>query len=384
MYPDVSVLRAGGDEAGTLGGHAYPSVVQMTTLMPEAIPQTSVEIRQTGTRQLVTVIEILSPTNKQGDGRDECLAKRNRLLLSKAHLMEIDLIRRGRRVPMREPTPPSPYFVFLSRADRRPRTDVWPIPLDQPLPSVPVPLMTGDPDVYLDLQQALTSVYESCGLDLAIDYRRPRGPALSRGRRLGSGPPRPAKDIIPDLFMPSPDFDRIDRRRCMTEIPPIGRTAAESSLRPAGLSRRDLLGRLGMGFGMAGLAGVPQDEGRLVLSSARAETATASSPSLNPLAPRSPQFPGRARQVVHLFMNGGPSQVDTFDPAGPGEVSRQAPAELNLRTERKTERCDGLAVFVPPLRAERAGGQRAVRSDRGRPRRRPLRDPLDGRRRAQP
>ncbi len=170
IYPDVSVLRAGDGEAGALGGHAYPSVVQMTTLMPEAIPQTSVEIRQTGTRQLVTVIEILSPTNKQGDGRDEYLAKRNRLLLSKAHLMEVELLRRGRRVPMREPMPPVPYFIFLSRADRRPRTDVWPIPLDQPLPKVPVPLMAGDTDVYLDLQQALTSVYENCGLDLAIDY----------------------------------------------------------------------------------------------------------------------------------------------------------------------------------------------------------------------
>jgi hypothetical protein len=51
--------------------------------------------------------------------------------------------------------------------------DVWPITLDQPLPSVPVPLLAGDADVTLDLQAAFTNIYDVIGYDLAVDYTRP-------------------------------------------------------------------------------------------------------------------------------------------------------------------------------------------------------------------
>ena len=61
---------------------------------------------------------------------------------------------------MEENFPPAPYFVFLGRAEQRPVTDVWPILLDQPLPAVPVPLLAGDADARLDLQLALTTVYD--------------------------------------------------------------------------------------------------------------------------------------------------------------------------------------------------------------------------------
>jgi hypothetical protein len=132
-----------------------------------------VDIRDVAQRRLVTAIEFLSPTNKRGLGRRQYLVKRRRLLLSSAHLMEIDLLRRGRRVPMRQPLPSAPYFVLLSRAERRPLTEVWPITLDQPLPTVPVPLRESDPDVPLDLQLALTNVYDLCSLDLAVNYAGP-------------------------------------------------------------------------------------------------------------------------------------------------------------------------------------------------------------------
>jgi hypothetical protein len=93
------------------------------------------------------------------------------------------------------------------------------------------------------------------------------------------------------------------------------------------LTRRDLLRRGGMGFGLIGLAGVLADEGRI------ASAAT----DLNPLAPKKPHFPARATRVVHLFMNGGPSHVDTFDrkPLLEKYHGKSAPTP-NLRTERKT------------------------------------------------
>jgi hypothetical protein len=141
--------------------------------MPESILHFTVEVRDRLERRLVTCIEVLSPTNKRGQGCDEYLAKRGRLLLGTAHLLEIDLLREGQRVPMQQPLPSTPYFVFLSRYEDRPLSDIWPITLDSPLPTVPVPLLPGDADVGLDLQAAVTSVYEQCGYDMAVDYSKP-------------------------------------------------------------------------------------------------------------------------------------------------------------------------------------------------------------------
>lgn len=136
-------------------------------------PQITVEIRDVLNRELVTAIEVLSFTNKHGDGRVEYLTKRRRLLLSTAHLMEIDLLHRGERVPMREPLPPASYFVLLCRAEKRPLTEVWPIALPDPLPVVPVPLLPGDADVSLDLQAALTTIYDLLKYGHGIDYANP-------------------------------------------------------------------------------------------------------------------------------------------------------------------------------------------------------------------
>jgi hypothetical protein len=102
------------------------------------------------------------------------------------------------------------------------------------------------------------------------------------------------------------------------------------------LSRRELLDRCGMGFGMLGLAGILMDDGRIGAGS-RTYAGSGTTTPLDALAPRLPQFPGRARQVVHLFMNGGPSHVDTYDPKP--VLARYHGKPLpnpNLRTERKT------------------------------------------------
>jgi hypothetical protein len=93
------------------------------------------------------------------------------------------------------------------------------------------------------------------------------------------------------------------------------------------ISRREMLTRSGMGFGMLGLAGL------LAADGAMPRQALASGGAL---APRSPHFDGKARQVVHLFMNGGPSQVDTFDPKPALEKHHGQPLPASLRTERKT------------------------------------------------
>ena len=71
---------------------------------------------------------------------------------------------------MQKPLPSAPYFIFLSRAEKRSLTEIWPIGLKEPLPVVPIPLLPGDADVALDVQQVFTTTYDLLGYDLALDY----------------------------------------------------------------------------------------------------------------------------------------------------------------------------------------------------------------------
>lgn len=110
------------------------------------------------------------------------------------------------------------------------------------------------------------------------------------------------------------------------------------------LNRRVLLQRTGIGMGSIGLMGVLQSAGLLEQQAIAAD-------SLNPLAPRNPQFPARAKRVIHLFMNGGPSHVDTFDPKP--ALEKYAGEKLpvpNLRTERPTG-----AAFPSPFKFRHYG-----------------------------
>jgi hypothetical protein len=173
VYPDVMVSQASPEGAIVMGAAVVSPPIQLATVIPSRIPIVSIEIRDVAQRDLVTAIEVFSPTNKRGEGYHEYLDKRWRILSSSAHLIEIDLLRKGRRVPMQQALPPAPYFVFLSRAERRPIVDVWPVQLAMPLPTIPVPLLAGDADATLDLQLALNTIYDALSYDLSVDYTHP-------------------------------------------------------------------------------------------------------------------------------------------------------------------------------------------------------------------
>jgi hypothetical protein len=180
VYPDVGVVVSKPAPLPSAGTALAEAPLKLTTVVPSLVPHSWVEIRDQAGRTLVTLIEILSPSKKRGDGRKEYLEKRNKILRSSAHLMEIDLLRKGKRVPMSDPLPAGDYFVLLTRANQRPLSDVWPIALAEPLPMVRVPLREPDPDVPLDLQQAFTTIYESSPYGVAIDYSKPPDVPLSR------------------------------------------------------------------------------------------------------------------------------------------------------------------------------------------------------------
>lgn len=111
-------------------------------------------------------------------------------------------------------------------------------------------------------------------------------------------------------------------------------------------SRREMLSRSGLGFGAIGLASVLQQTGLLQPTVASAAGGVA----LNPLAPRHPHFPAKAKRVIHLFMNGGPSHVDTFDPKPSLDKYHGQELPFNLPTERKTG-----AAFRSPFRFRKYG-----------------------------
>jgi len=112
------------------------------------------------------------------------------------------------------------------------------------------------------------------------------------------------------------------------------------------ITRRDLLRSTGTGLGLLGLYGLLGDTGAL------ANDTTPPDPR-NPLGPRPPHFPARVKHVIHVYLNGGPSQVDTFDPK-PDAAGRQ-PYHRAAHG-----RCPALAVPIPPLRPIGPRNQRAI------------------------
>src|SRR5262245_4885998 len=101
-YPDVSVQRQQPARPGAGIQGALVPPLRMITTVRAAVPHVTVEVRDVEHHHLVAAIEILSPTNKRREGRREYLGRRDRFLDSDVHLLEIDLLRKGRRVPMEE------------------------------------------------------------------------------------------------------------------------------------------------------------------------------------------------------------------------------------------------------------------------------------------
>lgn len=107
------------------------------------------------------------------------MRKRDSVLMSDAHLVEIDLLREGRRLPTIEPLPRGDYFVLIGRGDRRPLAGVYASTLRQSLPRIPIPLQGNDADVFLGLQHLFNERYDRSGYDYTLDYSGPLVPPLS-------------------------------------------------------------------------------------------------------------------------------------------------------------------------------------------------------------
>jgi hypothetical protein len=117
---------------------------------------------------------LLSPSNKESD-RAEYLQKRQHYLKSGVGLVEIDLLRGGRRLPLENP-PACDYCVMIVRPGDSPRIGVWPMKLRDALPEIPVPLRPADPDAKLAIQDLLHALYDSGGYEDYIYDGEPEPP----------------------------------------------------------------------------------------------------------------------------------------------------------------------------------------------------------------
>ncbi|MBP3959217.1 DUF4058 family protein [Gemmata sp. G18] len=178
--PDLS-LHTGPQFGATSGGVAVgaPAYVGMPVIVEEErFPY--LEIRDRAKNEVVTVIELLSPTNKT-NGRDQYLAKVQRILASKTNFVEIDLLRAHEKMPW-DRLPSCDYYAIVSRyADRQgnaPQAALWPLGVRDALPTIPIPLRPGELEPTIDLQAILHRIYDAAGYSMFL-YEFDPEPRLS-------------------------------------------------------------------------------------------------------------------------------------------------------------------------------------------------------------
>ena len=188
FIPDASIQRQ--QDANSGGGLATEIEIDQSIeiMLPELeIRQPFIEILDTlSGMQVVTVIELLSPSNKYaGRGQISYVQKQREVRESKASLVEIDLLRRGPHVLAASELAlrgkyDYDYAVCVNRAkETRTRFKLYLWTLRQPIPKIAIPLAGDDPDVAFDVREALVRAYAAGGYARRIDYRQPCQPALS-------------------------------------------------------------------------------------------------------------------------------------------------------------------------------------------------------------
>src|SRR5208337_1322961 len=200
VLPDVAVLQRspGGTPAARPEGGLLtlePVTLDLPLLEVEEVRDLWIEIRHRPQRNLVTAIEILSPTNKLGAGRQDYLVKRFELTRQQVHFVELDLLLRGQRLPMEQALPAGDFYAFLRRAENRKQSQVYAWTIRQPLPTIPIPLLAPDPDIPLDLAGLFALAYDRGRYARSLDYAAildvPLSPAdLAWARQLGQSSTR--------------------------------------------------------------------------------------------------------------------------------------------------------------------------------------------------
>jgi hypothetical protein len=205
--PDVYVTSAGRASrarrpagSGALSDYrkfAFPSVSRRR--------HKYVRIVDLASNRVVTVIELLSPSNKASrEDRDAYLIKRNETLAAGASLVEIDLLRGGPKLPLSNPPPAvDNFYVLVCRAWEHPEFALRSFGLRDPLPILPVPLDAGVPDAMLPLGPCADAAFDGGKYRTRLPYEEPLRPRLQKEdavwvrdllRSKGLGDPSPLRN----------------------------------------------------------------------------------------------------------------------------------------------------------------------------------------------
>ena len=208
--PDVAVQRTRDDGAALAVAEAdAPVVLELVEL---EIHETFIEILDRyNAMKLVALIEVVSPANKDaGAGRESYVAKQRETLARECHLVEIDVLRRGRPVVAAPPSvlanlEPHDYRACVCRWPERKRFELYPRRLRERLPRVKLPLVEPDADVPIDVQAAVEHVYWEGRYMLRLRYDEPCAPALAPDdQRWASECWAAYRAAHPELFPPNP------------------------------------------------------------------------------------------------------------------------------------------------------------------------------------
>jgi hypothetical protein len=182
IEPDVYVA-AKSERSGR--GRGAATLAPATIVLPEIKRhrQKYLKVVDVASRRVVTVIELLSPVNKQaGDGRAAYLQKRQEIIANHLNLVEIDLLRGGVKLPLGKKPPDrlEDYYVMVAPASDYPEAYFWSFGLRDVVPSIAVPLERDVPGVTVDLKACIDRVYREGRYGTDLDYSQPLTPRLDK------------------------------------------------------------------------------------------------------------------------------------------------------------------------------------------------------------
>ncbi len=159
---------------------AQPATIELDPVSD--IKRRNIQIVDRDYNRVVTAMELLSPGNKEpGSLRRAYLRKRYEYLANRVNLVEIDLLRRGPRLPLgNHPPEPSDYYVMVCRAWEYPKAGFWAFSIRDDLPEILVPLTYDTPDVALPLRPCLDRVYDESRYKWELHYDRPLLPPVRK------------------------------------------------------------------------------------------------------------------------------------------------------------------------------------------------------------
>jgi hypothetical protein len=178
--PDIAVIPYMPPAPRKLLPLAEMDVLEVEVPLAEEVEENFLEVHEVTTSKLVTVLELLSPVNKlHTQGRQEYEEKRDHIFQSRTNLVEIDLLRAGEPMAVLGRQVKSDYRLLVSRGWQRPRAQLYPFNLRQPIPGFALPLQQGEVEPTVDLGAILHSLYSRRRFDLRLDYSQPPVPPLS-------------------------------------------------------------------------------------------------------------------------------------------------------------------------------------------------------------